>query len=761
MWWIGVDIGGTFTDAVAYDDVEKNFVFAKLSSTPRDPTEGVMDVLDELGLDLGNVQRFVHGLTIGTNAILEGKGADAWMMVTKGFRDVLEIARTNRPTLYDIKTLKQPPVLPRSRTLEIIERLLWDGSVRTELDEGSVRNAIERLSEIGKKDALCICFLHSYANPAHERRVREIVQKKLPDWYVSISSDVLPQFREYERFNTTALNTYIGPLIERYLHRLRSLLVERGYRQSVFITTSNGGVSTAERAKALPISTVLSGPAGGVAAAVHLGRSVGIKNMITCDMGGTSTDVCLIENLAVPVTDQQFIGGYANRTPQIAITTVGAGGGSVAWIDSGDILTVGPRSAGADPGPACYDRGGTEPTVTDANLLLQRLNPSHRLAGGIKLDEKRSLAAARALGTALGDMNPHHLAEGIVRIAVVRMVSAIKQISVSNGHDPRDFTLVAFGGAGPMHAAAIAEELEMTSILIPVAPGNFCAFGSLVSDIRRDLAVTKTTQINKVDFAEIDRMFKTIEAKALAELEAEAFDSKVFHTERSLGMRYLGQSWELLVELAPDVTDLAELQKAFASTHEKRFGHTASDPVEIVTYRVTAICPVTKPDFPRLLASSAAHEMLAVKGAVEDLATIVVGHKFAAGCAPQRLSFVGKPGAGIVWRWHQIPRATVDRDFEDSSGDPRPIYDRFIVPGQKSGVLTQLGNAQRAEIARDLLDQRSDGRSVDTDPRLCPRAIGRRNNAADHLRCPQRIPVRSGRPHSHRAQHHPARGDVA
>ena len=603
MWWIGVDVGGTFTDAVAYDDVEKGFVFAKSSSTPHDPTKGIMDVLDQLGLDLGYVGRFVHGTTIGTNAILEGKGADAWMMVTKGFRDVLEIGRTNRPVLYDIKTLKQRPILPRSRTLEIKERLLWDGSVRTELDQGSVLNAIETLNATGKKGALCICFLHSYANPTHERQVREIVQKELPDWYVSISSDVLPQFREYERFNTTALNTYIGPLIDRYLDRLRRLLVERGYRHSVFITTSNGGVSTAERAKALPISTVLSGPAGGVAAAVHLGKSIGIKNMITCDMGGTSTDVCLIENLTVPVTDQQFIGGYANRTPQIAITTVGAGGGSVAWIDSGDILTVGPRSAGADPGPACYGRGGTEPTVTDANLLLQRLNPSHRLAGGIKLDENRSLAALSALGTSLSDIDPHHLAEGIVRIAVVRMVSAIKQISVANGHDPRDFTLVAFGGAGPMHAAAIAEELEMASIVIPLAPGNFCAFGSLVSDIRRDVALTNTTIISNVDFAEIDRQFKVIEASACAELEAEAVDRKVIHTKRMLGMRYLGQSWELLVELAPDVTDLAQIQKAFASAHEKRFGHTANDPVEIVTYRVIAICSVQKPDLRRLLAS--------------------------------------------------------------------------------------------------------------------------------------------------------------
>lgn len=600
MWWIGVDVGGTFTDAVAYDDAEKRFVFAKSSSTPDDPTRGVINVLEQLALDLGQVERFVHGVTIGTNAILEGKGADAWMMVTKGFRDVLEIARTNRPVLYDIKTLKQRPVLPRTRTLEIDERLYWDGSVRTALDTGSVEAGIERLKAVGEEGALCICFLHSYVNPEHERRVRDMVKAALPGWYISISSDVLPQFREYERFNTTALNSYIGPLMKRYLGRLQKLLAERSYRHPVFITTSNGGVSTATQAEALPVSTVLSGPAGGAAAAVHLGRLLGIGNMITCDMGGTSTDVCLIENLTLPVTDQQFIGGYANRTPQIAITAVGAGGGSIAWIDSGDILSVGPQSAGANPGPACYGRGGLAPTVTDANLLLQRLDPGHSLAGQVQLDQALSRAAIERVGAALGGMGPHALAEGIVRIAVVRMVSAIKQISVSNGHDPRDFTLVAYGGAGPMHAAAIADELEMTSILIPVAPGNFCAFGALVSDIRRDLVLTRPSQLRETGFAEVDAIFSGLEAEARRDLLAEDVSPGMIGTRRTLGMRYLGQSWELLVDLPEDARDLAALEAAFAGSHEKRFGHTANDPVEIVTYRVAAIGAVPKPDFPRL-----------------------------------------------------------------------------------------------------------------------------------------------------------------
>jgi N-methylhydantoinase A len=598
MWWIGIDVGGTFTDGVAYDDEGQSFLYAKSPSTPGDPTQGVLDVIDRLAVDMSKVERFVHGLTIGTNAILQGRGADCWMLVTRGFRDVLEIGRTNRPVLYNIKTLKQPPIIPRTRSLEVDERLLFDGTARRPLDEDSVLAAVGRLRQAGETGAVAICFLHSYANPTHEERTREIVERELPGWYVSTSSEVLPQFREYERFNTTALNTYIGPLISRYLDRLTEGLKSKGYKRSVFVTTSNGGVSTATRARRLPISTVLSGPAGGVAAAVHLGRHVGIRNMITCDMGGTSTDVCLIEDLEVPVTNEQFIGGYANRTPQIAINAVGAGGGSIAWIDAGDILKVGPQSAGASPGPVCYGQGGTEPTVTDANLLMNRLDAKHPLAGRIALDKDLALSAMTALGERLSGIGPYELAEGVIRIAVARMVSAIKQISVSNGYDPRDFTLVPFGGAGPMHAAAIADELEMRSVLIPVSPGNFCAFGSLISDIRRDLVLTRTIQVRNTSFAEIDAIFARLEETGRDALIAEGVPPASIELRRSVGMRYLGQSWELPVDVGSDVRDLAEIEAAFAEVHDRRFGHKADDATEIVNFRVAAIGVVGKPDLP-------------------------------------------------------------------------------------------------------------------------------------------------------------------
>ncbi len=598
MLWVGVDVGGTFTDAVVFDDQSQAIGYAKAPSTPSDPTQGVLDALDRLGIDVGRVERFVHGITIGTNAILEGKGAPVWLLTTKGFRDVLEIARTNRPALYNIKSVKPAPIVPRTRALEIEERLLFDGSVRKPLVEADVRAVLERL-RAEQPAALAICFLHSYANPEHEEKVRRQAETVLPDWFICTSSEVLAQFREYERFNTTALNAYIGPLISRYLDRLKDGLAAKGYQNEVYIMTSNGGVSTAARARRLPVTTVLSGPAGGVAAAVHLGGLLGMDNLITCDMGGTSTDVCLIERLNVPVTNEQMIGDYANRTPQIAVNAVGAGGGSIAWIDRGDILMVGPQSAGASPGPACYGKGGVEPTVTDANLLLNRLHDGVRLAGRIPLDRKRALAAVRSIAERLPGLDEFALAEGILRIAVARMVSAIKQISISNGHDPRDFTLVAFGGAGPMHATAIAEDLDMQRVLVPLGPGNFCAFGSLISDIRRDHVLTRTIQVRNSTWQEIDETFRRLEVDARRGLASEGVPERSIETLRWLGMRYLGQSWELPVEVPPELDTVDALEAAFSVVHDRRFGHKTAQATEIVNFRVAAVGRVNKPRLPR------------------------------------------------------------------------------------------------------------------------------------------------------------------
>ncbi len=596
MQWVGVDVGGTFTDAVAFDDKTDTLTYAKVPSTPANPTDGVIAALDSVQIDLKQIERFVHGITIGTNAILQRKGATVWMLVSKGFRDVLEIARTNRPVLYNIKTLKPPPIVPRTQAIEIDERLMYDGTVYVPLDLEQVRSAADQIPA-GSDIGVAVCFLHSYAYPEHEQQAAEVLRELRPELFVCTSASVLSQYREYERFNTAALNAYIGPLMKDYLETLGRGLTARGYSKKVFIMTSNGGVSTAERAQRLPISTVLSGPAGGVAATVDLGSRLGIENLITYDMGGTSTDVCLIERLQIPVTNEQRIGDYANRTPQIEINAVGAGGGSIGWLDAGEILKVGPHSAGAAPGPACYGQGGDQPTVTDANLVLQRLRPDSTLAGHLRLDRDRAIEALQPIMQKL-DLDAPTLADGIIRIAVARMVTAIKEVSIARGFDPRDFALCAYGGAGPMHATMIADELEIPRVVVPVGPGNFAAFGSLISDIRQDTVLTRTLQVQQSSYKDIEIAFEQLERDGRENLLQEGVDAAAIEMRRSLGMRYLGQSWELEVDLPPTVRTVEDLNTAFHEVHDRRFGHKAGEATEIVNFRITAIGRVTKPALP-------------------------------------------------------------------------------------------------------------------------------------------------------------------
>jgi N-methylhydantoinase A len=596
MRMVGVDVGGTFTDAVVYDDASGELRWAKAPSTPAAPAQGVLAALARNDTDLAGAERFVHGITIGTNAILERKGARVWMLVTAGFRDTLEIARTNRSVLYDIKTLKPEPLVPRARAIEIDERVLADGKVLRNLDLQQVREAAKQLKG-EPAAALAVCFLHSYRAPAHEEQAAALARELLPGWFVCHSAGVLPEMREYERFNTAALNAYIGPVTQRYLEALSKALRGQGYRGPVYLMTSSGGIVTAERAARLPVHTVLSGPAGGVAAALHLGESLGLKNIITYDMGGTSTDVCLIEDLGVPVTSEQFIDNLPIRTPQIEINSVGAGGGSIAWMDAGKILKVGPRSAGAVPGPACYGQGGSEPTVTDANLAIGRLAPSLRLAGSVALDEALARKVVARIAGAF-QLQIEEAADGIVRIAVARMVSAIKEISVARGYDPRDFALMAFGGAGPMHAAFIAEELEIAHVVVPLRPGNFCAFGALISDIRHDHLRTHRVELAGAHPAELERAFAAIETQAREAMIAEGMPRERIAMRRSAGMRYLGQSWDLVVRLPEAVSSLEELEGLFHLAHEKRYGYRSADPVEIVSLRVAAIGEVAKPALP-------------------------------------------------------------------------------------------------------------------------------------------------------------------
>lgn len=599
MHWVGADVGGTFTDVVIYDEGTGALEVAKSPTSPTDPTVGLLNALAKVKVALPATGRVVHGTTIGTNVILERKGVPVWTLTTRGFRDTLEIARTNRTVLYDIRARKPAPLVPRHRVVEVDERMAFDGTVVRPLREADVREAVGRIRAATDGEgpgAVVVCFLHSYVNPAHERAAARAATEALPGWFVCTSEEVLPEFREYERFSTAVLNAYIGPKVGGYLTGLDTALAERGYAGRVFITTSSGGITTPQVAARFPVHTVLSGPAGGVAAAVNLGRLTGDRNLITYDMGGTSTDVCLVEDLEPTLTTEQHIAGLPNRLPQIEINSIGAGGGSVAWLDAGGALRVGPRSAGADPGPACYAHGGTEPTITDANLILHRIPGDVPLAGEVALDEDLARQAMRTLlGRVPGLADEAALAEGVVRIAVARMVGAIKEISIAKGHDPRDFVLVAYGGAGPMHAAFIAEELEMPRVIVPTAPGNFSAFGSLISDLRRDYVRTRLVHTRRGTLAEVEQVFAELEREARADLGDEGIPSERISVVRTLGMRYVGQSWELIVRVGASLDSMAGLEAAFHEAHERRYGHASDGAAEIVNFRLAAIGAVAKP----------------------------------------------------------------------------------------------------------------------------------------------------------------------
>src|SRR5688500_6954363 len=574
MHWVGIDVGGTFTDVVLYDEERGTLTVGKSPTSPADPTLGLLAGLAKLQAALASTGRVVHGTTIGTNAILERKGARVWMLTTAGFRDTLEIARTNRTVLYDIRARKPAPLVAREHNLEVDERMAFDGSVMRPLRDDDLHAALAAIGTAANGDgtgALVIGFLHSYANPAHERAAARAAAAMLPGWFIATSEDVLPEFREYERFSTAALNAYIGPRVGGYLTRLGAALAERGYAGRVFITTSSGGIVPAEVAARFPVHTVLSGPAGGVAAAVNLGRLMEAPNLITYDMGGTSTDVCLIEGLEPTLTTEQHIAGLPNRTPQIEINSIGAGGGSVAWLDAGGALRVDPRSAGADPGPACYGRGGTEPTVTDANLVLGRLPATPPIAADRELD----LEAARAALESLGVGAAEEAAEGVVTVAVNALVQALRVVSVERGHDPAGAALIAFGGAGPLHACELAAQLGATRVLCLPASGVLSAVGLAAAERRRDASRSLLTPL--AEAADLQSLVKELAASRDGESVRGAAD-----------LRYAGQSFELLVPFE----DPAELEEAFHAEHERRYGHADRErAVELVTVRAAAVAP--------------------------------------------------------------------------------------------------------------------------------------------------------------------------
>ena len=596
MKWLGIDVGGTFTDLVVYDEATGELVITKTPSTPHDHSEGMIAGIRRLGVDLRTVGKLAHGTTIATNTVLERNGARTAVLVTHGFRDVLEVGRGNRVVLYNIKATRAPFLVPRSLCVEVDERTLFDGTVARELDVSGVEAAVRGLAARGV-EAVAICFLHAYANDRNERTARAVVERVAPGLAVCTSSEVLPEYREYERFVATVLNVYVAPRMARYLGALRRKLGDLAYDRDVAIMTSNGGTMSVAKAVEAPVHSMLSGPAAGVIGSVYVGAGTGCRDLITYDMGGTSTDVCLVKDLEFAMTTDGAIGTLPNKVLQIEIKSIGAGGGSVAWLGSGQFVNVGPRSAGASPGPACYGRGGTEPTVTDANVVLGRLAAGASLGGEIKIDSARAEQTVRALADAVG-IDALGMADGIVKIAVAKMTGAIKEISVMRGHDPRSFTLFAYGGAGPLHAALVAHELGMSRVIVPPLPGNFSAFGLLVADVRHDYVRTRLLPTRETPFEDVSAVFAELRKEATVRLAAEGFAEDRIRYDARLDMRYVGQAFELAVPFEEAFGAIDDVERAFRVVYERRYAHATDDPAEIVSFRLSAYGAAQKPRLP-------------------------------------------------------------------------------------------------------------------------------------------------------------------
>ncbi len=582
---VGVDTGGTFTDFVLLNG--GRIGVHKVLSTPDDPARAILQGLDELGAR-DNLGALVHGSTVATNAVLERKGVRTGLITTEGFRDVLEIGRQTRPKLYSIRVEREPALVPRDLRVEVTERLDELGDELIPLDDATVDEAIELL-KLADVRSVAVCLLFSFANPDHERRV--VLAARAAGFHVSASSEVLPEFREYERTSTVVLNAYVAPIMDRYLGRLEgSLPTDVPLR----IMQSNGGSISAATARQEAARTLLSGPAAGVVGAAYVASAAGFDQSISFDMGGTSTDVALIDGGVSETTDGS-IGGHPSKLPMIDIHTVGAGGGSIAWFDSGGALRVGPQSAGADPGPAAYGRGGTEPTVTDANVVLGRLIPDAFLGGGMRLDRDAALAAVGKIAERL-ESSVEEAALGMVRVANANMEAAIRVISVERGHDPRLFTLVAFGGAGPLHACELASALRIPRVLVPSAPGVLSALGMLAADILKDYV--QTVMVTSGDAAgRIEPIFAHLEERGRHDLAREGIEPERTVIERYLDLRYVGQSYELVV---PYEGDLQSAVAGFHEAHDRRFGY--SDPterVQVVNVRLKARGVAERPEIER------------------------------------------------------------------------------------------------------------------------------------------------------------------
>jgi N-methylhydantoinase A len=604
VWFIGVDVGGTFTDFYAFSDADEGGDGGrervhKTPSTPGNPARAILDGLDALcraeGIAPSEIGRLGHGTTVATNALIQRRGAAVALVTTAGFRDLLEIGRQIRPRMYDLKADYPPPLAPRERRFEIAERIGPRGEVVTPLAEDAIAAAVEQVRAAGV-EACAVCLLFGFLNPDHERRIGAALRAAMPDLHLSLSSDVQPEFREYERFSTTVQNAYLQPVLSRYMRDLQAGLAARAPHALIGINQSSGGLMSVERAGDYPIRTALSGPAAGAVGAVHVARLAERPDVITLDMGGTSADVCLIRGYRAGINNEQEVAGFPVRLPMVDLNPVGAGGGSFAWLDRDGLLKVGPESAGADPGPACYGRGGERPTVSDANLVLGRLSPRGLLGGAMALDADAARRAVAPVAERLG-FTVEKTAQGVVGIVVANMVRAIRAVSVERGHDPRRFSLLAMGGAGPLHAVDVARALGMREVIVPPAPGILCAQGLVVSDRKEDFVVSGRYPVAPDVRAPVAAAIEALAAEARAWALASAADAIGHAVELSLDMRYVGQNFELRVPLGqsegagsvPVLPDADALRRQFFAAHEQSYGfHNPEDAVEIINIRLTA-----------------------------------------------------------------------------------------------------------------------------------------------------------------------------
>ena len=597
-WTIGVDVGGTFTDFCAANDEENVFHVGKTPSTPANPADAILNGLASLceryAIPFEDIDRLSHGTTVGTNALIQRTGSKVALITTQGFRDLLEIGRQTRPHMYDLQRDHPVPLVERQHRFELRERIDAGGAVVLAPQPEEIDLAVDQAVAAGARSC-AVGFLFAFRNPEHERRVAAVLRERAPDVAISLSSEVQPEFREYERLSTTVLNAYLQPVMGEYLQTLEEGVAVMARHATLGVNQSSGGLMSPQRAREFPVRTALSGPAAGATGAAHAAQQTERRNVITLDMGGTSADVTLIRDYKIDPAFDRDVAGFPIRMPCVDVETVGAGGGSISWFDRDGLLKVGPASAGADPGPACYGRGGDRPTVTDANLLLGRLSSRGLLDGDMGLDPMLSEAAYRPIADKLG-FSPQRTAYGVLSIVVANMVRTIRMISVERGHDPRNFVLMPFGGAGPLHARDVAVSLGIGELVVPAAPGIVCAQGLLVSDLKEDFVASRRFAVDEAGMATLAEILIELQLRAAGWFDAEDAPADSRQIALIVDARYVGQNFELAVPVV-DGTDIASsqipgsaaMQACFYAAHETAYGYASrTDPVEIVNVRLSA-----------------------------------------------------------------------------------------------------------------------------------------------------------------------------